>query len=51
MDNMLEIPKEMKRVNALKLCLMLGLTAILYLMIANEFSQISQTMTAPQAAA
>lgn len=47
-DSMLEIPKEMKRANALKLCVMLGLTAILYLMIANEYSQISQAMTTPQ---
>lgn len=44
MDPMFEIPKDRKRLNAGKLCLMLGLTALLYLMIAHEFSAVTHAL-------
>ncbi len=43
---MFEIPKDRKRLNVGKLCLLLGLTALLYLMIAHEFSALSDALTA-----
>ncbi len=46
MEKMLEIPKDLKRVNAFKLCVLLGLTAILYMMISAEFSKVADVVTA-----
>jgi hypothetical protein len=48
MNPMLEIPKDRKRINVLKLCVLLGLTALLYLMIAHEIGKITQVMTQMQ---
>lgn len=48
MDPMFEIPKNRKRLNVVKLCLLLGLTALLYLMIAHEFTQVAKVFTAPK---
>jgi hypothetical protein len=45
MDPMFEIPKDRKRVNVVKLCVLLGLTALLYLMIAHEMGKITKVMT------
>jgi hypothetical protein len=39
-----DIPKDRKRPNVGKLCLMLGLTALLYLMIALEFGAVTQAL-------
>lgn len=47
MDKMLEIPKDMKRVSAFKICVLLGLTAMLYMMIANSFSGVIEVVTTP----
>ena len=47
MDPMFEIPKGRKRSNVGKLCLLLGLTALLYLMIAQEFSALTRALIAP----
>jgi hypothetical protein len=47
MDPMFEIPKGRKRLNVGKLCLLLALTALLYMMIAREFGAVVQVMTAP----
>ena len=47
MDPMFEIPKDRKRSNVSKLCLLIGLTALLYMMIAREFGAVVQVMTAP----
>ena len=44
---MFEIPKGRKRLNVGKLCLLLALTALLYMMIAREFGAVVQVMTAP----
>ncbi|WP_284325645.1 hypothetical protein [Cypionkella aquatica] len=43
---MFEIPKDRKRLNVGKICLMLGLTALLYLMIAHEFGALTRALTA-----
>lgn len=48
MEKMLEIPKDMKRVNAFKICVLLGLTAILYMMIAHSFSGAIDVVTTPR---
>jgi hypothetical protein len=45
MDPMFEIPKDRKPVNVVKLCVLLGLTALLYLMIAHEIGKITLVMT------
>jgi hypothetical protein len=37
MDPMLNIPKNRKRIPVWRLCLLLGLTALLFLMIANTY--------------
>jgi hypothetical protein len=37
MDPMLNIPKNRKRVPVWRLCLLMGLTALLFLMIANSY--------------
>jgi hypothetical protein len=37
MDPMLNIPKNRKRLPVWRLCLLLGLTALLFLMIANTY--------------
>ncbi len=47
MDPMFEIPKDRKSLNVGKLCLLLGLTALLYLMIAHEFSALTEALIAP----
>ena len=44
---MFEIPKDRKRVSVGKLCLLLGLTALLYMMIAHEFSELTRALIAP----
>ncbi|OYU38495.1 MAG: hypothetical protein CFE33_14385 [Pseudorhodobacter sp. PARRP1] len=47
MDPMFEIPKGRKRLNVGKLCLLLALTALLYIMIAHEFGLVTRALTAP----
>lgn len=47
MDPIFEIPKDRKRLNVGKLCLLLGLTALLYMMIAHEFSELTRALIAP----
>ena len=47
MDPMFEIPKNRKRLNVGKLCVLLGLTALLYMMIAHEFSALTRALIAP----
>ncbi|MGL5009007.1 MAG: hypothetical protein ACRC6I_03940 [Paracoccaceae bacterium] len=37
MDPMLNIPKNRKRVSVWRICLLLGLTALLFLMIMNTY--------------
>lgn len=43
---MFEIPKNRKRLNAGKLCVLLGLTALLYLMVAHEYSAVTRALLA-----
>ena len=47
MDPMFEIPKDRKRLNVGKLCLLLGLTALLYMMIAHELGALTRALIAP----
>ncbi|MDO8984085.1 hypothetical protein [Cypionkella sp.] len=44
---MFEIPKDRKRLNVGQLCVLLGLTALLYMMIAHEFSALTRALIAP----
>lgn len=44
-EKMLEIPKDMQRSNALKLCVLLALTAMLYMLIASEFAEMAEVVT------
>ena len=37
MNPMLDIPKDRKRLHVGKLCLLLGLTVLLYMMLAHDF--------------
>ncbi|MFC3181319.1 hypothetical protein [Cypionkella sinensis] len=47
MDPMFEIPKDRKRLSVGKLCVLLALTVLLYMMIAHEFGLVTQALTAP----
>lgn len=40
MDPMFEIPKDRKRLNVGKLCLLLGMTVLLYILIAQQFVSV-----------
>lgn len=42
MKDMLDIPKNRKRLNAGRLCLLLGLTLLLYLTVANQLGMVSE---------
>jgi len=48
MDQMLEIPKDRKRLRVGRLCLLIGLTALLYLLIWREMGAVS--LAVPQGA-
>ncbi|MGV8952163.1 MAG: hypothetical protein ACOH2M_13730 [Cypionkella sp.] len=50
MDKMLEIPKDLNRVDAVKTCIILGLTVMLYLMIAQDFGQAIDLVTSQRVA-
>jgi hypothetical protein len=41
-----DIPKDRKRPNVGRLCLMLGMTALLYLMIVQKFGAATQALLA-----
>jgi len=41
MDPILEIPKDRRRISVGKLCLLLGLTVLLYMMVAQEFGAVT----------
>lgn len=41
---MFDIPKDRKRISAGKVCLLLGLTALLYIMISHEFGAVTQAL-------
>lgn len=44
MDKMLEIPPERKRIRAGRLCLLLALTVLLFMMIAWRFGEAADAM-------
>jgi hypothetical protein len=46
MDNMLEIPTDLNRVDVFKTCLILGLTVMLYILIARDFGAAADVVTA-----
>jgi hypothetical protein len=50
MDPMLNIPKNRKRVPVWRLCLLLGLTALLFLMIMNTYGAALAALENPDAA-
>lgn len=45
MDKMLEIPSDLDRVDAFKTCLILGLTVILYMLIAQDLGAVTDAVT------
>jgi hypothetical protein len=49
MDPMLNIPKDRKRVPVVRLCLLMALTALLFLMIASSFSGAFEVLQTPLA--
>ena len=49
MDPMFEIPKDRKRLNVGKLCLLLGMTVLLYILVAQQFGEATQVIV-PRAA-
>jgi hypothetical protein len=51
MDPMLNIPKNRKRVPVWRLCLLLGLTALLFLMIMNTYGAALAALEDPNSAA
>jgi hypothetical protein len=51
MDPMLNIPTNRKRVPVWRLCLLLGLTALLFLMIANTYGAALAALDNPASAA
>lgn len=51
MDPMLNIPKNRKNVPVWRLCLLLGLTALLFLMIANTYGVALSALQDPNSAA
>ena len=50
MDPMLNIPPNRKRVPVWRLCLLLGLTALLFLMIANTYGVALAALENPEGA-
>ncbi|MCU0802145.1 MAG: hypothetical protein MUD11_10265 [Rhodobacteraceae bacterium] len=48
---MLNIPKNRKRLPAWRLCLLLGLTALLFLMIANTYGVALAALNGPEGTA
>lgn len=46
MDPMFDIPKNRKRISVSKVCLLLGLTALLYIMISHDFGAVPQALVA-----
>lgn len=46
MDPMFDIPKDRKRISVGKICLLLALTALLYMMISHQFGAATQAMVA-----
>jgi hypothetical protein len=49
MDPMLNIPKDRKRIPVVRLCLLMGLTALLFLMIASSFGSAFDVLQSPVA--
>jgi hypothetical protein len=47
MDPMLNIPKDRKRLPVLRLCLLMGLTALLFLMIFGSFGSAFDVLQVP----
>lgn len=44
MDPMFDIPKDRKRLNVGKLCVLLGMTVLLYILVAQQFNQAAQVL-------
>ncbi len=45
MDQMLEIPKDRKRLRVWRLCVLIGLTALLYLLILRDLGAVAKAIT------
>ena len=46
MDPMFDIPKDRKRISVGKVCLLLGLTALLFMMISHQFGSMTEAVVA-----
>lgn len=48
MDRILDIPQDRKRLSVLRLCVIMGCTALLFIMVATRFGRVAEAMmTAP----
>ena len=46
MDPMFDIPKNRKPLKVGRICLLIGLTMLLYLLVANRFGDLAEMVTA-----
>lgn len=44
MDQMLDIPKNRPRLSVIRLCLIMGCTALLFIMVASRFGRAAEAM-------
>jgi hypothetical protein len=44
MDSMFDIPKDRKRLSVIRLCLIMGCTALLFIMVATRFGRVAEAM-------
>ena len=44
MDQMLDIPKDRPRHSAIRLCLIMGFTALLFIMVASRFGRAAEAI-------
>lgn len=44
MDPMFDIPKDRRRLSVLKLCVLMGMTALLFLVIADRFGGAAEAL-------
>ena len=44
MEPVFDIPKDRKRISVGKVCLLLGLTALLFMMISSKFGAVTQAV-------
>lgn len=46
MDPMFDIPKDRKQMKVGRICLLIGLTSLLYLLVANQYGDLANMLAA-----